>query len=100
MTERPESTSPTGRFLYWLADAIFNHRALFFWPQLILMVLCIIYTVFNLKFLTSRSDLVGGDKQYHKIFLEFKKEFPVQDDLVIVIESEDLERNRHTASSR
>jgi uncharacterized protein len=94
MSQQPESRSPTARFLFWLANAIFNHRALFFWPQLVLMVLCIVYTYFNLDFLTSRNDLVGGDKQYHKIYLEFKKEFPVQDDLVVVVESEDLERNR------
>ncbi|MCI0747314.1 MAG: MMPL family transporter [Verrucomicrobia subdivision 3 bacterium] len=94
MSERQESRSPTARFLFWLAGAIFNHRALFFWPQLVLMVLCILYTYYNLDFLTSRNDLVGGEKQYHKIYLEFKKEFPVQDDLVVVVESEDMERNR------
>jgi hopanoid biosynthesis associated RND transporter like protein HpnN len=94
MSKRPEPGSPTARFLFWLADAIYNHRALFFWPQLVLMVLCIWFTIANLKFLTSRNDLVGGDKQYHKIYLEFKKEFPVQDDLVVVIESEEMERNR------
>ena len=94
MSEPPSSTSPTARFLFWLANAICNHRALFFWPHLVLMGLCIWYTIANLDFLTSRNDLVGGDKQYHRTFLEFKKEFPVQDDLVVVIESEDMERNR------
>jgi uncharacterized protein len=88
------SKSPTVRFLFWLADAIYAHRALFFWPQIALMGLCVWYTISNLDFLTSRNDLVGGDKQYHRIFLEFRKEFPVQDDLVVVIESEDMERNR------
>jgi hypothetical protein len=67
MSKRPEPGSSTGRFLFWLADAIYNHRALFFWPQLVLMVLCIWFTIAKLEFLTSRNDLVGGDKQYHKI---------------------------------
>jgi hopanoid biosynthesis associated RND transporter like protein HpnN len=94
MSEQPDSRSPTGRFLFWLADAVYKRPALFFWPQFVLMVLCIWYTVANLEFLTSRNDLVGGDKQYHKVYLEFKKEFPVQDDLVVVVESENMERNR------
>ncbi len=83
-----------GRILFWLADAVFKYPGFFFWPQFVLAGLCIWYTVANLEFLTSRSDLVGGDKQYHKIYLEFKKEFPIQDDLVVVVESESMERNR------
>jgi uncharacterized protein len=82
------------RILFWLADAVFKYPGFFFWPQFVLAGLCIWYTVANLEFLTSRSDLVGGDKQYHKIYLEFKKEFPIQDDLVVVLESESMERNR------
>src|SRR5688572_944550 len=93
MSERA-SRSLVVRLLFWLADSVYARPALFFWPQFILAGLCIWYTVANLEFLTSRSDLVGGDKLYHKIFLEFKKEFPVQDDLVVVAESESMERNR------
>ena len=94
MSEEADSRSPMGRILFWLADAVFKYPALFFWPQFVFMGLSIWYTVENLQFLTSRSDLVGGDKQYHKIYLEFKKEFPIQDDLVVVVESESMERNR------
>lgn len=94
MSEGAKPRSVTARFLLWLADAVFRRPAWFFWPQFVLMGLCIWYTIENLEFLTSRNDLVGGDKQYHKIFLEFKKEFPVQDDLVVVVESENMERNR------
>src|SRR5688572_5273813 len=93
MSERA-SRSLVVRLLFWLADSVYKRPALFFWPQFILMGLCIWYTIANLEFLTSRYDLVGGDKQYHKIYLEFKKEFPVQDDLVVVVESENMERNR------
>lgn len=94
MSEQTDSRSPTGRFLFWLADAVYKRPALFFWPQFVLMGLCIWYTIANLEFLTSRNDLVGGDKQYHRIYLDFKKEFPIQDDLVVVVESENMERNR------
>src|SRR5258705_10065769 len=94
MNERRAPASPVARFLYWVADAIYKHRWWFFWPQLVLMGLCVWFAIEKLEFLTSRSDLVGGEKEYHKIFLEFKKEFPVQDDLVVVVESDDMERNR------
>ena len=42
----------------------------------------------------SRNDLVGAKKKYHQNFLRFKKEFPTQDDLVVVVESADHEKNR------
>ena len=80
--------------LLWLADAVFRHRAWFTWPHLVLTALCIWYTVSHLEFHTSRNDLVGGEKQYHKVFLEFRKEFPVEDDIVAVVESDRMEKNR------
>jgi uncharacterized protein len=89
-----ELKSPSGRFLFWLAHAIYNHRLWFFYPQLILFFASIFYTIQNLQFHTSRNDLVGGEKEYHRIYLDFKKEFPVQDDLVVVVESESMEKNR------
>src|SRR2546423_12962125 len=90
----PTTRSVTSRALFWLADALYNHRRWFFYPQLLLMVLSVYYTVTNLQFLTSRDALVGGDKEYHRIFLQYKKEFPVQDDLVVIVESENTEKNR------
>src|SRR5688572_33140562 len=86
--------SLTARVLHWLSDAIYAHRAWFLYPQIALAVLCIFYTVYNLEFLTSRNDLVGAEKEYHRIFLQFRAEFPVQDELVVVVESPDMERNR------
>jgi hopanoid biosynthesis associated RND transporter like protein HpnN len=77
--------------LAWLAC---HRRHWFIWPQLVLFGLCVVYTVFNLQFDTSRSALVGADKRYHHNFLQFKKEFAAQDDLAVVIESENPEKNR------
>src|SRR6185436_6178230 len=88
------SRSITARVLHWLSDAVYTHRGWFLYPQIVLAVLCVFYTVFNLEFLTSRNDLVGAEKEYHRIYLEFKKEFPVQDELVVVVESGDIEHNR------
>src|SRR5438876_3797050 len=90
----PTTRSVTARVLFWLADALYNHRRWFFYPQLLLMTLAVYYTVTHLEFLTSRDALVGGEKEYHRIFLHYKEEFPVQDDLVVVVESENTEKNR------
>jgi len=82
------------RFLKWLADAVFTHRPWFFWPHVVLTPLCIFFTIAKLEFHTNRSDLVGGEKEYHRIYLQFRKEFPVEEDLVVVAESEQMEKNR------
>jgi uncharacterized protein len=82
------------RALGLLAWAIFRQRRWVVYPQIALFVLCVLYTARYLKFDTSRDNLVGSDKQYHQNFLSFKKEFPTQDDLVVVVESEDPEKNR------
>lgn len=90
--------SPTDNFfarlLGKLAWLVFHRRHWFIWPQVGLFALCVVYTVFNLKFDTSRDALVGADKRYHHNFLQFKKEFASEDDLVVVVESENPEKNR------
>jgi hopanoid biosynthesis associated RND transporter like protein HpnN len=82
------------RLLKVLARAIWRHPQWFFYPQFVLFGVCVWYTWNFLEFDTSRNDLVGSDKSYHQLFLKFKKEFPTQDDLVVVVESEDPEKNR------
>jgi hopanoid biosynthesis associated RND transporter like protein HpnN len=82
------------RLLGKLAAAVIRHPRWIFWPQIALFVACIFYTVAYLQFDTNRDDLVGSNKKYHQNFLRFKKEFPEQDDLVVVVESENLEKNR------
>jgi hopanoid biosynthesis associated RND transporter like protein HpnN len=92
--KRLTEDSLVARLLTSLAGAIFRYRRWFVWPQLVLFVLCIFYTKDHLEFDTSRNNLVGSNKSYHQNFLKFKKEFPTQDDLVVVVESEDAEKNR------
>jgi hopanoid biosynthesis associated RND transporter like protein HpnN len=86
--------SLAARWLARLARAVCQHPRLFFYPQLGLFVVSVLYTAAFLQFDTSRNDLVGANKKYHQNFLRFKKEFPTQDDLVVVVESEDPEKNR------
>ncbi len=83
-----------GRVLGKLADVVTRRPKLFVIPQIFLAVGCIVYTVCFLQFDTGRDNLVGSDKKYHQDFLKFKKEFSLKDDLVVVVESEDREKNR------
>lgn len=82
------------RLLHKLASYIHRFPRLFIYPQIVFFALSVYYTVEKLEFNTSRDDLVGANKRYHTNFLEFKKEFSVQDDLVAVVESESREKNR------
>lgn len=77
-----------------MAEAIYHYPRLFFYPQAILVLVSLVYTVNRLEFSMSRNDLVGGDKLYHQNFLKFRAEFPNQDDFVVVAESENMEKNR------
>jgi uncharacterized protein len=85
------------RLLAELANAVIRYPRWFFFPQVLLFLFCIWYTVFSpwhLEFDPSRDNLVGGNKKYHQNFVRFKKEFPLPDELVVVVESEDKEKNR------
>src|SRR6266478_566404 len=92
--KRLREDSMMARVLGWLAAGVIRYRRLFLYPQLLLFVLSVAYTVKYLQFDTSRDNLVGANKRYHQNFLKFKKEFPTQDDLVVVVQSEDPEKNR------
>lgn len=98
MTSQKES--PLARALRLLADAVCRWPHLFLYPQIILFVLGVLYVCGvlvpgrGLEFDTKRSSLVGADKKYHRIYQEFRKEFPGQDDIVVVVESEAPEKNR------
>ncbi|MEO6184040.1 MAG: MMPL family transporter, partial [Verrucomicrobiota bacterium] len=82
------------RSLRWLARAVCARPRLFLYPQILIFLFGVGFTIKKLQFDTSRNDLVGSDKEYHQNFLKFKKEFPTQDDLVVVVESELMEKNR------
>jgi uncharacterized protein len=86
--------SLVARLLRRLAAAVCRYPRWIFFPQVLLLVASVFYTVFNLEFSMDRNALVGADKRYHRIFLEFLDEFAAQADLVAVVESEDQEKNR------
>jgi uncharacterized protein len=83
------------RLLGKLAAAVIRHPRWFFWPQVALFFASILVTVAFLQFDTNQDDLVGPNLKHHRDFLALQKEFPQQgNDLVVVVESGDTERNR------
>lgn len=82
------------RRLGQLATAIYRHPGWFFWPQVFLLVASIAYTAAYLRFDTNSDNLISGDARYQHNLLEFQKEFPLPDDLVVVVESDSVEKNR------
>jgi uncharacterized protein len=83
------------RTLAWLAAAVCRHPRWFVYPQLALLLASIAFTVAFLQFDMNQDNLVGPNLKYHKNYLELQKEFPYQGgDLAVVVESEDVEKNR------
>jgi len=89
---RPDSY--LARALGRLAAAISRHPNLFIWPQVVILLFCVVYTLENLRADMDRDNLVGPNQKYHQNFLALQKEFPQPDDLVVVVESGDIEKNR------
>jgi predicted RND superfamily exporter protein len=92
--KRLSEHSAIGRILAAVAHSTIRHPRAWLYSQILLFLLCVFYTVTNLEFETRRSNLVGPNKKYHQNFMRFRKEFTSQDDLVVVVESDDSEKNR------
>lgn len=82
------------RILRVVARLVCAHPKWFVLPQLILFAVCVVYTAFFLQFDMNQDNLVGADKKYHQVFMKFREEFPGEDELAVVVESEDMDRNR------
>ncbi len=82
------------RCLRLLARGVYRYPRLFFYPQAVLFIICVLFTVRFLEFRTKRSDMVGADHQYHRNLLAYHRDFIAQDELVAVVESEAPEKNR------
>jgi hopanoid biosynthesis associated RND transporter like protein HpnN len=83
------------RLLSRLTTAVFRHPRWFVWPQAALFLVCVLYTAADLQTDMNQNNLVGPNHKYHQNFLALQKEFPQQgNDLVVVVESGNLERNR------
>ncbi|HRZ36509.1 MAG TPA: MMPL family transporter [Candidatus Paceibacterota bacterium] len=82
------------RLLRLLVRAVVRYPRLFVYPQFALVCVCVFVTVDRLKFDMNRNNLVGADKEYHRNFLTYAREFHGQGDLVVVVQSGDIEKKR------
>jgi hopanoid biosynthesis associated RND transporter like protein HpnN len=82
------------RLLAKLTVAICRHPRWFFYPQVVLFLLCVLYTIGFLKADMNRDNLVGPNQKYHQNYLRLQQEFPQQGDLVVVVESDNIEKSR------
>ncbi len=80
-----------------LARAVCRFPAWFVYPQIILFALSVFVTIRYWNLDMNRDNLVGSDKTYHSAFLKLHEEFPAQDELAVVIQSGDMDRNRQFA---
>src|SRR5262245_53081134 len=87
------SNSILARILRLLARAVFKYPRWFVYSQIILSGLCVLYAVRELKLDMNRDNLVGPGVKYFEISKKIHKEFPGEDE-VVVVEGNDLERNR------
>ncbi len=83
-----------GRCLAWLAAAVVRNPRAFIWPQIALFFGCVVVTVLFLRADMNRDNLVGPNQRYHQNYLKLQKEFPQPDDIVVVVEGDNIEKNR------
>src|SRR5580693_9249428 len=83
------------RLLRRLALAVVRRPHWFIWPQVGLAFLCVIFTIGFLKFDPDQNNLIAPNLKYQQNFIRLQKEFPQQgNDLVVVVQSDDPEKNR------
>jgi len=83
------------RLLARLATAVCRYPRWFVYPQLALFLVSVVYTVGFLQADMNRDNLVGPNQKNHQNYLRLQTEFPQQgNDLIVVVESENLEKNR------
>ena len=80
------------RLLRALAKVVCRHPKWFVYPQILLFVVSVAYTTSHWKEDMDQDNLVGGPT--HQVYMKFRKEFPGEDELAVVVQSDDMERNR------
>jgi len=84
------------RSLALMARIAIRHRWAVICFSVALFVVSLLITLKfpGIDFDTDRDNLVGANKAYHSNYLAFRKEFPMPDNLAVVVESDDMEKNR------
>ena len=88
------SDTVSARLLRRFARAVCAHPRWFVYPQIFLALAGVFYTAAWLKLDMNRNHLVGTNLRQQRLYLKYQKEFPRQDDLVVLVQSGRRERNR------
>lgn len=91
---RASDLHPLERSLHRLAALVFVYRSWFIYLQVVLFGACVLVAAWRLDFRTDPNDLFSAEQGYLRHWLELKEEFQVQENLVTLVESGDLEKNR------
>ena len=94
---KPLNESRAGCLLRSLAEVVFRYPRWFCYLQLLLVLLCLGYTVTFLRFSTDKHELISVRESYWREFLQFKRDFNIHENLFVLVESERREKNREFA---
>lgn len=87
------------RILFHLARVVYRHPALIVILGVAFTLLCGWYTYTHFKVINSIGDLLDANSPINKTYKEYKKEFNVDEEYVIVITSPDPQLNRQVADT-
>jgi uncharacterized protein len=90
----PFSNTVSARLLRRLARAVCAHPRWFVYPQIVLALASVLYTAAGLKLDMNRDHLIGTNLRQQRVFLKYRKEFPQENELMVVVQSGRRERNR------
>lgn len=85
------------RFLRALGAAVYDHPWVFTLSGGALLAVAAWLSIFHLGVINNINDLIRPDSPVHKYYLDYKKEFAVREEMIIVIRSDDFARNRAAA---
>src|ERR1035437_6112632 len=90
----PFSNTVSARLLRGLARVVCAHPRWFVYPQIVLALASVLYTAAGLKLDMNRDHLIGTNLRQQRVFLKYRKEFPQENELMVVVQSGRRERNR------
>jgi hopanoid biosynthesis associated RND transporter like protein HpnN len=90
----PFSNTVSARLLRGLARAVCAHPRWFVYPQIVLALAGVLYTAARLTLDTNRTHLIGTNLPQQRLYLKYRQEFPREDELIVVVQSGQRERNR------
>jgi hypothetical protein len=82
------------RLLRRLARVVCKHPRWFVYPQILLSLAGVLYAMVWLELDMNRSHLLGVNLRQQRVYQKYRKEFPREDELVVVVQSGRRERNR------